>query len=419
MDDSTTNSLQLIGLCLAPLEESRIPLLEESVERIRDWGKMLYLCEARYIAPLVLTRLREAGQGHRIPDEIRDRLQSLYLNIAALNAYHLHQILQINSTLGERGVEVLFLKGASLMIAGDYPDLGQRMFSDVDLLVDESHQEQVNQVFSETDDWKKLPSRDNLAWVDGGSAPDWRETTWVDSRGSLVEIHWHLFPLNGVPNAVAEQRLWRGARQVEYRARKVMIPSREDRFIQAAIHSTAHHSFDSNFLFTTIADLAHLAGDGKSKIDWDRMADQLRQEKMLEHVAVVVELASELTGHEPLIEGLARIHATAPGLSAITKPLAEALSKMVQKPWLFTSRTQTLLFAKIPLVRRARYLLPRIARSVFSRQNKPTNSPGPAAGAEEPGAAVYYKKKMLDLDSFNYNMELCKFYRRINYSGYG
>ncbi len=415
MSNKITDSYQLIGMCLAPFDESRVSLIEKAALNIRDWGEIYRLCWDRHVSTLVFSRIQKAGLDGLMPAELRDRFLSLYMNVATQNSLRIQQALPVTSSLMDKGVKVLYFKGTSMAMMGDYTDLGQRMFSDVDVLVDTDDKDLVRGAFRENGDWYELT---------GGVIHPGVETKWVNDWGTLVEVHWQLFPLNAVPSAVPEKRLWSNARELTYKGSKALIPSREDRFIQSAIHSTAHHSFDSSFLFTSVADLAHLLGNHSAKMDWEGMGRSLKNECMMEHVAVAMELALDLTKYEPLAEGLREFYGLVPGLQELTRPFSSALIKMVRKPWIFTSRKESVLFArKVSLYTRMQNVLPRFViepvRWTLYGPRKDGNISGCRNLIEAVGDPVKYRKKMWDPVVLSYILELYRFYRRIGYAGFG
>jgi len=415
MDSAIQSALELIGLSLAPGDDSRRALLEAAAKKVSDWESLWRLACDRHVAPLLYARLGPAGLRELIPSEIRDRLHVLSLQTAALNALRLHQMQKVSSLLRERGVRALYIKGASLILAGDYSHPGLRMFSDVDLLVEPAHQAEVRRAFAEAGEWRELPPN---------SARDTDQTRWLNRWRTLVEIHWRLSSFNGVPGQVGEQRLWERAEEVQSRGTLAWVPCREDRFILAAVHGTARHSFDSSLLFMTLADLAHLAGGDTigmvsptPRMDWGTMVEALKRERMLEHAALAAELAWELTRFPPLAEGLQAMRGLEPGLKGVTGPLVKPLLRMVRKPWVFSSRAETkLLTDKRPRVR-ARILGYALFDKLFPGTRKSFSLPEEAVEVKVVPMAGRYQRKLWDWDFIVYLLQLSRFYRRIGYTG--
>jgi len=408
---STAQAFDLIGFCLAPLTEDRRGWLETAAKKVSDWEEPVRLACNCYIGQLVFARLRSAGLLDLVPPEVRDRLQVLYLQTAALNALRLRQMLELSSRLSARGVRTLYLKGTSLIIAGDYPDPAQRMFADVDVLVAEAHRAAVRQVFAESGEWHELPPY---------SAGDTYQTVWLNRWRTLIEVHWRMGTVNEVPNRVAEERLWSRAVEVNYRGHRAWIPSPEDRFIQAAVHGTAWHPFNSSFLYMAFADLAHLAGKPEQPLDWAWIGRALERERILEHAAVATELGWEFTRFPSLAEGLRVFRTQAPGMQKITEPLIWSLSRMVRKPWAFSSWSLNRFLTDQRPCGWARILGRTVYYKLFPGARKVITFPEEIVEIRtvliiKPYRR--YRRLLLEWDFLWYVVQLSRFYRRIRYAG--
>jgi hypothetical protein len=400
--------LQLIGPCLTRLDSARRDRVAAAAEKIEDWEALGRFAADRHVAPLVYGRLRALDLLSLVPAKIRERMDWLYLQTAAGNALRLHQMLQVASRLGEQGVRVLFVKGASLVMAGDYTDPAQRMFVDVDVLVEEKFQEAVREAFAQSGGWQELPPR---------SLDDRKETRWFNAWRNLVEVHWHLDAYNGVPPQVSERRYWGGAEAVEYRGRRVWVPKAEDRYLFAAIHATARHSFDSSKLLIAVADLAHLAGSNRRRLDWDYLSRVAAEERMLAHAAVATEVAWELSGLEPLREGLLALRARGPELEAMTTPLVQSVLKMVHKPWLFCSQSETRFLTSRGWLRQARLLANAVFDTFFPNLREDIHLPEELVTVPVVWMGVDYRRDWWDRDFLAYLISLYRFYRRTGYTG--
>lgn len=407
MNGFAQGSLKLIGLCLAPLGGSGSSPLESEVELIDDWEEVLHLSGDRYVTPLVFARLREAGLDDRIPEPIRSKFEKIYLNNAALNSLRLKQAGAVNRRAREQGAAMLFLKGASMVMGGDYPDPGQRMFSDIDVLADHRYYQEVRRAFLEADGWRELAIM---------RMAEWETSPWVNRWGTSIDVHWRLKPFNDVPGKLVRERLWANSREVSYRGQSALIPSPECRYIQSAVHSTAHHPFDSAIFFITVSDLCHAAGRAKEGLDWKRIADDLERERMSGHVAVATQTALELTGFEPLAHGLSVIHAHNPGLSEITVPFSRAFLALLCKPWLFNSHIESQVLAKKSWLKGARFFSSHVRRKASGLFRKEYTSPEVHQILEGISASPLYRKKVWDPDYLRFLYQLYRFYRRLGYT---
>lgn len=102
-----------------------------------DWQRFVELCNGHLILPLVYLKFRSYDLLRHLPEELATHLEDIF----ELNYHRNKQILQqldaITRTLNKHGVEPLFLKGAAYLLDGLYSNIGERILSDIDFLVQE------------------------------------------------------------------------------------------------------------------------------------------------------------------------------------------------------------------------------------------------------------------------------------------
>lgn len=406
MDPSALNALELIGLCLAPWEERRKSLVEEAADKVRDWEQVLLLAGAKHVSPVVSARLRDCGILSRVAEPVAARFARAWQMNAAINALRLNQALKVSSLLRERGISLLYFKGASLVMAGDYPDAGQRMFSDVDVLAEAGWREEVRRAFRDAGGFEEQPSQ---------VMEDWEVTSWLDAWGNEIEAHWSLKPYNGAPAGLAEKRLKSRGYEIEYRGQRVLVPCPEARFIQAALHFTAHHYFDSTYFMTGACDLAHILFAHGLKFDWEWIVERSQEERMLEHLGVAVGLAHELTQFEPLKEAMRALDDLAPGLMEVCRPLSRSLGRMAKKPWKFYSFYERRLFARKSFWQWAAYIRAGAGRKIKRLRAAPEKKKEAVSEFEGVTLEQLHERRFGDADFLRFLYDLFKFDRRIRF----
>jgi len=411
MSESFGKALELVAFCLAPAGEERVPGLRRKAEAIADWREVWRTAARRHVSSLVHVQMRRAGLLELVPEKLRENFEDIYLNTAAVNTLRVRQVLEVERRLSGAGARMIYLKGASMLFARDYSDFGQRMLSDIDVMLDGAYQEAARSVLEEE------------GWV---VSPDSKEREWklCNNWGTVLEIHWRLKRLNKVPSFLAEQRLRANALQAEHRLHKLLIPAPEDRFIQSAVHATAHHPFDSSLLFMTAADLAHIVC--RHQLDWERMARDLKREQMAEHVAVATGAAYQLTGLPGLEQGLAAIYRSAPGIEQAAAPLTASLVPMLKKPWLFHCYPEMKIYATGNVPERFFFFLQRLKKRAARTLSRGPRTGRPAEEGKEPverriegvSEPAGYGKELGDSDFMRFSAELFKFYRKIGYKSF-
>ncbi len=233
-----------------------------------------------------------------------------------------------------------------------------------------------------------------------------------------MDVHWRLKPFSDVPARVSRERLWSGSRVVEHEGSPVRLPAPEDRYIQSAIHSTAHHPFDSAILFSTAADLAHVL-ESNREFDWERLDGSVTAERLQGHVMAATMLAERMTGDEHFSTGLDVLRDRNPGIDKVLDPFIDSLWRVLMKPWVFDAMLEGQVLAKSSLGASARFLYYHLRRKVMK-----------AAGLREAPLEVRpviegislaphyrrYRRKMLDRDYLNFMVELARFYRGLGFT---
>jgi len=265
--------LKMVAYCLAPIDEARARVLRE-FDPPADWEDFCRFCLERGVLNLVYAKLKRAGREEIIPPPLREKMSRFYMNIAIHNELKLKSVVPVSALFNKKGMDFLFIKGAGMLLAGDYCDFGERIASDVDVLVPESHRAEADRTLAELEEWTRSNPNETRPTV---------ESKWLNKWGVLIELHSRLLDLNGIPAETPMNRLWNNAQEVHSNGAAALIPAREDRFIQSAIHFAAHHSFDLAFMLICIADLAHIAGKPGKTLDWEAIHRRLQQERMLEH----------------------------------------------------------------------------------------------------------------------------------------
>lgn len=97
-----------------------------------EWDEVLEMASSQGVLPIVIQQLNQANPKGGTPMEKQQLLN--WIGIALLNEQsykqRLHVMRKLARLLGEGGIDILFLKGASL--AQLYPNPAWRVFSDVD-----------------------------------------------------------------------------------------------------------------------------------------------------------------------------------------------------------------------------------------------------------------------------------------------
>ncbi len=159
---SFNNHYALLALFLSPWkDEETVHSLSNFVQKGSvDWGRLLYMANLHFCAPLWFASLRKDGLLPLLPLDLQTYLLHLHqANMERQDAFRKAAI-EIVSNLNDIEVPVILLKGVATFCDDLYQDAGARMMGDLDFLVKVQHIEQVRNILlrhgynEQADCWK-------------------------------------------------------------------------------------------------------------------------------------------------------------------------------------------------------------------------------------------------------------------------
>lgn len=142
------NHYALLALFLSPWKD------EETIHRLSNfarkknvnWGRLLYIANLHFCAPLWFASLRKDGLLPLLPLDLQTYLMHLHqANTERQDAFR-RAAIEIISILDDIDVPVILLKGVATFCDDLYQDPGARMMGDLDFLVRAQHIEQVRNI---------------------------------------------------------------------------------------------------------------------------------------------------------------------------------------------------------------------------------------------------------------------------------
>ncbi len=100
-----------------------------------EWEQVLRLSSAHLAAPQLRWALREQGLFSELQADMADYLDAVYALNLERNRQCEDQLAQLVALLNRIGVQPVLLKGAAAIVSGLYPTAGERMISDLDILI--------------------------------------------------------------------------------------------------------------------------------------------------------------------------------------------------------------------------------------------------------------------------------------------
>jgi hypothetical protein len=126
-----------LGRCLASGHDpdaERAVRLEIDRDEL-DWHRFVWMASSHLVLPSVYLRFRERGVLPLLPPDLRDHLESVYRLNLQRNSSILRQVERLNRLFAANHISPIYLKGVGNLLDHVYPDVGERMSGDIDILV--------------------------------------------------------------------------------------------------------------------------------------------------------------------------------------------------------------------------------------------------------------------------------------------
>jgi hypothetical protein len=114
-----------------------------------SWEKVAHLSAQELVAPAMYSGLKRQGLWGELPVGFTDYLESLHYLNTLRNQEVLEEIALISGLFERAGIESVALKGAAYLLLGLYKDPGDRVLTDIDLLVSETESKDALRILKE------------------------------------------------------------------------------------------------------------------------------------------------------------------------------------------------------------------------------------------------------------------------------
>lgn len=231
-------------------------------------NRFLDLARQEGLSALLFRILEEDSLIHKFPATIQKSLKESYLLSLSHNIVLLKDLSKVLSSLEEKGVRTIVLKGAALL-ERIYPDIGVRPVMDIDLLFCEENEE-VKKVL-EGIGYRLISTCPRI----------------YDNGRTIIDIHTdidsftRLGPIPYTPK-LSTTTLWEDGSPWGVSFNTVRILSPEDTILTLSIHFVKHSFLRLLWLIDIIEVIK-----GNPKIDWKKMGQRTKEagfEKLLFYV---------------------------------------------------------------------------------------------------------------------------------------
>jgi len=111
-----------------------IPAIERSES---FWAQFVYFSSSHLILPTLYHKLISNNATHILPKDLLDFMAEMFKKNCFRNEKMIQHASYINKCFKEQGIETLFIKGMGNILDGLYSNIGDRITTDIDILVQE------------------------------------------------------------------------------------------------------------------------------------------------------------------------------------------------------------------------------------------------------------------------------------------
>lgn len=294
---SLNNHYALLALFLSPWkDEETIDRLFNLVQKAKfDWGRLLYMANLHFCAPLWFCSLQKDGLLPLLPSDLQIYLKHLYqANLERQNAFR-QAIIEIVSNAHNMEIPIILLKGATTFCDDLYKDNGARMMGDIDLLVKRQHIESTQKIMWELGYEEQADCFGKSVGIFGSSTPHHLPRYLKPGTPVAVEIHFQTAHAQAgrvlqteMSWVKKEVKTWEGVNPY------ILIPT------YRLLHNTVHalvpqKAYNYSILpLNQLVEFAYLVRHYSSFIDWyewlQRGVDQGLNRKFRVYLTVVHKL---------------------------------------------------------------------------------------------------------------------------------
>jgi hypothetical protein len=227
---------------------------------VLDWTDFIIMASESLVAPSLLAAGRANGLAELLPREVMDYLDGMAILNRQRNRRIQSEITEIAAVFAQIAVAPVLLKGAAHLMSGLYDDIGDRVMSDVDLLVPDARLHSCAEALQ----------REGFRILADNGFPAHHHYPPLGRPGDSVSIELHVEALDA-PHA----RLLQSAEIFATSARlsndaRLALPSPQTRLIIAVAHAQlSNHGYLYGELgLRELLDFGRLCRRHAGEIDW-------------------------------------------------------------------------------------------------------------------------------------------------------
>jgi len=280
---------------------ARTRLSEDSQDEIRklvshglDWDYLFQIGKDHGLTPLLYYHLCQINLDHQVPQSIMDQLHDIYYGNLARNILLYEELSWVLSSLEEKGIGVVVVKGLALA-EPVYRNVALRPMADVDLLVQKGNLPETKETLFKLG-FEILPQEKRITIEYMNEVHLVKHQENIKHLPSLIiNIHWDLTaPLRfkGTTKTNIQQIISR-AQPVKIASSKILVLTPEDQILQVIYHATFQHPFIGLLQLCDVAELIRLK---EIELDWQYLVKTSKSGRIATAAYYLLYLARELLG---------------------------------------------------------------------------------------------------------------------------
>ncbi|MEJ2061495.1 MAG: nucleotidyltransferase family protein [Gammaproteobacteria bacterium] len=265
---------QFVALCLGPGPQYQYlhGILTSAQNDQRFWRKAVDLVGRHRLTPALWVAIRDKDLTRILDDELSQYLQSIYELNRLRNQLILKQIGKLTKALNASGIEPILLKGAAGLATNLYADPGQRVMTDIDILVAPEQFDTALQQLRQSG-WSDYHQVAPKLYRGSQHAPP----LWLDDgAGATVEVHHRLMRRKGL---LSTQECLRMVEPITVDDANAYVLSANARMLHHLLHATVGGGWLGKFRtdLHQLYETTLLCGAFQNRVDWAFIETSIRQ----------------------------------------------------------------------------------------------------------------------------------------------
>jgi len=162
---------------------------EISANRI-SWEQFVYVGSRHFVLPALFSAIKRNGLLQFLPAELTEHLEYIYELNLTRNKQIIEQANNLIQLFSNQNIDLIFLKGAGHLLQGIYHNSGDRIMSDIDILVSEHDIEKASNVLYEKGYYHSEESN-SIDYSSHHHLPGFEHNSYI----AMVELHKAVIPL--------------------------------------------------------------------------------------------------------------------------------------------------------------------------------------------------------------------------------